>query len=470
MNIVGNGIFAFDRQYPLYNFFYPSSGRSVDSAQLENLFVSANSVAKKRALYFHIPFCDTICSFCPFARGLVKDRSVIDSYVSALISELIAKANKYPVGSVPINAIFFGGRTPSILSPDHIRTIGKAIREYFDLSDIEEFSFEIEVKSLTKDKIDAMKEIGVTHPRFGLQTFSSKWRELFTLTATLEEISNAIELLKHNFNTVSFDLLYGMSGQDEAELLKDLTVACDTGCSNIDIYPIDNVMTQTSLHKSLLDLQCEPTSAVRKFTMNLLVDEYMRSRGYAPHNGHGYRKTDVYDRDKVIYEGYTFQYHEHVYGYHDYDLLGFGVNAISSMFGMTIQNPTSRSRYIEAYTKTKEIVVKARTHPEVLDYARPLILRLPYHGSADKARIAFNKIPDVLLERIEQLVGIGLIRDESTHYRITKAGWYNYVNMMYFLMTQTERQCLDNIVATQLETPDRFISTREIVYGDEYFT
>ncbi|WP_273285964.1 hypothetical protein, partial [Reinekea forsetii] len=117
-----------------------------------------------------------------------------------------------------------------------------------------------------------------------------------------------------------------------------------------------------------------------------------------------------------------------------------------------------------------EIVVKVRTHPEVLDYARPLILRLPYHGFADKARIAFNKIPGVLLERIEQLVGIGLIRDESTHYRITKAGWYNYVNMMYFLMTQTERQCLDNIVATQLETPDRFISTREIVYGDEYFT
>jgi len=79
-------------------------------------------------------------------------------------------------------------------------------------------------------------------------------------------------------------------------------------------------------------------------------------------------------------------------------------------------------------------------------------------------------IPAVLLERIEALVAIGLIQDESTRYRITKAGWYNYVNMMYFLMTQTERKCLDNIVATQLETPDCFISTREIVYGDEFFT
>ena len=88
-----------------------------------------------------------------------------------------------------------------------------------------------------------------------------------------------------------------MSGQAEAALLRDLTLACNT---LILIYPINNVITQKTLHKSLAKANLEPTSAVRKFSMNLLIDEYMRSRGYILHNGHGYRKLDKHDRKTII--------------------------------------------------------------------------------------------------------------------------------------------------------------------------
>ncbi|WP_174990143.1 radical SAM protein [Pandoraea aquatica] len=90
-----------------------------------------------------------------------------------------------------MRAIFFGGGTPSLLSPDQIRRIGERIRYHFDLSQVEEYSFEIEVKSLTPEKAEAMREAGVTHPRFGLQTFQSEWRAMFDLTATLEQVHAA---------------------------------------------------------------------------------------------------------------------------------------------------------------------------------------------------------------------------------------------------------------------------------------
>lgn len=469
MLLENKSLFPFDRQYPIYNFFYPNSGSKISHEEAKIKFQIANEVSKKRALYFHIPFCETICSFCPFTRGLVKDSEAIEIYVSALINEIKLKASHFNIGGTPINSIFFGGGTPSMLSEKNIRDLGEVIHDCFDLSELKEFSFEIEVKSITDEKVQALKDIGVTHPRFGLQSFSKKWRDFFTLTASLEQVYSAIELLNSNFQNVSFDILYGMSGQDEAELLRDLKLACDTNCTNIDIYPIDNVMTQTTLHRSLTEAGYKPTTAVRKFTMNLLVDEYMRSRGYIPHNGHGYRKINKYDRDIIVYPDYSFEYHNHVYGYHDYDLVGFGVNAISSLYGLTLINPTSRKKYIDAYTHKNHFNFLAKSHNPILDYARPLILRLPYHGEVEKKRINFEEIPCELLEKIHKIEDYGLIIESDSEYRVTKKGWYNYVNIMYYLMPQFEKISNDNMVSNQLENPNRLITTQEILFMDEYY-
>lgn len=95
------------------------------------------------------------------------------------MKEIEIKPKMVDFHAVPVRAIFFGGGTPSILSAENIRAIWAAIHRYFDLSKLVEFSFEIEVKSLNDDKISVLQDIGVTHPRFGLQTFSPLWRKLF---------------------------------------------------------------------------------------------------------------------------------------------------------------------------------------------------------------------------------------------------------------------------------------------------
>jgi len=136
----GQSLVKFDRQFPIYNFFFPSQGKARASASVAQVWNEPAYPVRSRALYFHIPFCDTICNFCPFTRGRYSNRAVIDEYFVTLLDEIRLKAELIDLKRVPIGAIFFGGGTPSLLDPEQIRRLGELIRATFDLSQLREFS------------------------------------------------------------------------------------------------------------------------------------------------------------------------------------------------------------------------------------------------------------------------------------------------------------------------------------------
>ena len=462
MKLINNGLIKFDRQYPVYNFFFPAQAKNITDLELKDVLLNANDNIKSRALYFHIPFCETICSFCPFTRVSVKDNDQINSYVDALIMEIEVKSKLLNMKDVPIAAIFFGGGTPSLLSPEQILRIGNKIHEIFDTSKLREFSFELEVKSINLEKVEALKSIGVTHPRFGLQTFNSKWRDIFNLTSTIDQIHNAVKLLNENFKFVSFDILYGMNGQDEQEIIDDLDKAIALNTTNIDIYPIDNIVTQTKLHRKYKELGLPPTSAMRKFSMNILIDKYMRSKGFTPHNGHGYFRCVSCD-DVIVTNQYSFIYHEHVYGYYEYDLLGFGVNAISSLRGYTITNTAQRDEYIQNLKVNSSISCTISKHDKNLDELRPLILRLPYHGEIDKRKMNFGSVPLEMINKLDDLKAADMLVETENSYSLTKYGWFWYVDLMYYLMPSEDQKCLDGFVFSKLKDTDRILTKKEVL-------
>ena len=457
----GKSLIKFDRQFPIYNFFFPSQGKARAHATVQQVWREAAPHVRSRALYFHIPFCDTICNFCPFTRGRYSNRVVIDEYVAMLLAEIRLKADLIDLKQVPISAIFFGGGTPSLLDPEQIARIGEAIRGAFDLSCLREFSFEVEVKSLTSERAHAMQEIGVTHPRFGLQTFSPKWRDLFDLTASLDQIHDAAALLKQQFRYQTFDILYGMNGQDEEELMADLQAAVALGTSNVDIYPIDNIVTQVGLHNKLAQAGATPTSAMRKFGMNVLVDQTMRHAGFMPHNGHGYHRTDA--TSEVVSDAYTFVYHEHVYGYHDHDLMGFGVNAISSTIGHVVTQTHSKKVYREAITEGR-IPCEISMHDCLLDYARPIVLRLPYHGRVDMRQVRWDAAHPEVLDKLDRLKEEDLVTQDDASLSLTKLGWYWYVNVMYYLMPHADQLLMNGMVIEKLKDRGRRFTKRELLF------
>ena len=103
------------------------------------------------------------------------------------------------------------------------------------------------------------------------------------------QIHEAAALLKKRFPFQTFDILYGMSGQDDEELISDLAQAVGLGTTNVDIYPIDNIVAQVGLHAKLAEAAATPTFAMRKFSMNLFVDQFMRRKIRAVDTGNAIR-------------------------------------------------------------------------------------------------------------------------------------------------------------------------------------
>ncbi len=253
-----------------------------------------------------------------------------------------------------------------------------------------------------------------------------------------------------------------MNGQDEEDIIKDLEKAVSLGTSNVDIYPIDNVMMQARLHKSIQERSMPSTTATRKFTMNMLVDAYMRSKGFMPHNGHGYVRIKRVDHSVVASE-YSFIYHEHVYGYFDHDLHGFGVNAVSSLREHVITNTSSRQKYINAINNNI-VPSTISKHPSILDEMKPIILRRPYHGVIEKEKIMMSEIPFALQEKIHQLEDKQLVIEDDSNIYLTKLGWYWYTNIMFWLMLKADQVAMNHFIMKQLDNTGRFIAKKELLY------
>jgi len=466
MKLINNGFVKFDYQFPLYNFFFPTQSYDVfqpSEEQLANILTAANKKAASRALYFHIPFCEAICSFCPFTRGLYKNEDDINRYTKSLIKEIEYKSRLVDYKAVPVRAIFFGGGTPSLLSPQNIYDIGEALHHHFDMSTVEEFSFEFNVSSVTKERVDALAGIGVTHARFGLQTTDAKWRKLFNLSEDIGEIERAANLLVPTFEHVLCDIMYGMNGSGESQTLIDIDKAIELGLSNLDIYPINNAATSVKLHKQIKEHFAEVMPAMRKLNMKLMIDEHMRQKGYIPYNGHGYVRKAA-SRDELITSEYSFIYHEHVYGYSDHDLLGFGVGAISSIAENVITNTPLREKYISKMA-AGEYICQVSHHAPILDTVKPVVLRLPYHGVIEKSKVNMDEMPKGLLDKFYSLLEAGLVIESEDAYTLTKQGWLWYSNIMFYLIPESEQNILKKLVFERLNVPGRDITRDELIYS-----
>ena len=466
MQLLDKGLLKFDYQFPLYNFFFPSQARDVYQPtphQFAGIMSAANQASRSRALYFHIPFCEAICSFCPFTRGLYKSASDIDRYTKALISEIEYKAQAMDLKAVPVRAIFFGGGTPSLLSPHNIHDIGEALHLHFDMGNVQEFSFEFSVTGVTEERIRALAAIGVTHARFGLQTMDREWRQLFNLDPDVGKVERAADLLSNQFEHVLCDILYGMNGSTEAQTLVDIDKAVAMGVSNIDIYPINNAATSVKLHRQIKARFADVMPAMRKLNMKFMLDEHLRQYGYVPYNGHGYVRRPGAG-NALFADDYAFIYHEHVYGYADHDLLGFGVGAISSVAGHVITNTSSREKYTRGMAQGEHVCQVSR-HDALLDVVKPLVVRLAYHGSVDKRLVELSRVPEALMRRLDALIRAGLVLEDSQCYRLTRLGWLWYSNIMFYLMPASEQDILRKLVFERLDVPGRDITEHELIYA-----
>ncbi len=438
--------FKFDRQLPVYNWYYPFDYEDCKVADPFSVYEQIPR-PRRRALYFHIPFCDTICSFCPFMRGTFSEEDEVSRYVQALLREIEIK-HEYPAFSQgPVDTIYFGGGTPSVLSVEQIYQLGDALHRFFDLSQLQEFTFECEVKSVTPEKLRAMRDIGVNRISFGVQTLNPLYRELFTLTATVEQIRQVAAWVNEMFPYTNVDLIYGMAGQSLDDFLTDVDRVRELETTTVDYYPLNNVSAQLRLHQSFAERNLRPLSANTKLSYRMFLNEYLRAQGYVPINGYSFMRAPASAKAQrvVLCQDRIFRYHDIVHGYDDEHVDGYGAGAMGRYGPCSTSNIANREQYMQR-------LLDGERRPWFQGYtglpaAEKGIVYFPYRGTLDKSRIAWDQIHPETRTALEESVAHGLAVDRGESYEITEAGWLFYVNYIYALMPRKAQERISHFIA-----------------------
>ena len=166
-------------------------------------------------IYVHIPFCRQKCIYCAFYSVPCRNPQPVDEYVDALCAEIALRKNDLP--GEKADTLYFGGGTPSLLSPELIGRISRALAENFDMSQLQEFTFEANPEQLTKEYLHEIKTLGMNRLSIGVQSFSNTDLKFLNRRHTAQQAIEAVKTAQDcGFDNISVDLIYGIpvAGQE----------------------------------------------------------------------------------------------------------------------------------------------------------------------------------------------------------------------------------------------------------------
>lgn len=284
----------------------------------------------KLGIYFHIPFCEQKCLYCDFT-SFVCSRETISKYISCLGEEVQLKQKLWE--ERPVDTIFVGGGTPSILNPDEIYKLGEMISS-FNLSKDVEFTVESNPNSLTIEKLKAFKEIGVNRVSTGVQSTNEKLLKSIGRIHNLDQVYKAVENIKSagidNFNLDFMMALPNEKLKDVKENLKHIEVLNPT---HISYY-------------SLIIEEGTPMEKIYNDNPSLFPDEREDRKMY--HNivnslkHMGYRQYEISNFAKI---GMECRHNLKYWTLEDY--LGFGLSSHSNISNERFWNTRDLNKYFE---------------------------------------------------------------------------------------------------------------------------
>ena len=160
-------------------------------------------------LYIHIPFCRSRCSYCDFATGIYQGE-LAERYVGALVQEIERSRN----AGARVDTVYFGGGTPSLLTPAQLDQILSALDRQFNIDSAAEVTLEMNPGTVSREQLRAFRDLGVNRASFGAQTFDdAELAKLGRSHTSADTLKTFHELRTAGFDNVSFDLIAGLPGQ-----------------------------------------------------------------------------------------------------------------------------------------------------------------------------------------------------------------------------------------------------------------
>ncbi|NCC30189.1 MAG: oxygen-independent coproporphyrinogen III oxidase, partial [Gammaproteobacteria bacterium] len=216
----------YDQSGPRYT-SYPTAvefDESFDAAAYRAACARSNHSGRPLSLYFHIPFCDTVCFYCACNKIATKDRSLAPPYLERVYKELALQSELFDRSRV-VEQLHWGGGTPTFLSHAQMTELMDTTRRYFNLAgdDVGEYSIEIDPREADAAGIALLRRLGFNRMSLGVQDFDPRVQQAVNRIQTEAETMAVLEAARaEGFRSISIDLIYGLPFQTPESFARTL--------------------------------------------------------------------------------------------------------------------------------------------------------------------------------------------------------------------------------------------------------
>ena len=341
------------------------------------------------AVYIHIPFCKSICSYCDFCKICLNDKFTLP-YLNALTQEI---KDKYQ--EEEIKTLYIGGGTPSCLSIKDL-TYLLDITNIFKKSEKIEFTFECNLNDINEEMLLVLKKYGVNRLSIGIQSFNKDNLEFMKRYHTFEEAQEKITLCRNlGFNNINIDLIYAIPKESISTLKKDLKQVLKLNPEHISTYSLiveDNTMISiANVNPIEEELDCE--------MYNIICDTLKK---------HDYTHYEISNFAK---KGYSSLHNINYWLNEEY--YGFGLSAHGYIGNIRYENTKNLTKYIAGdYVKSQKLLNKEEDMDNTIMLGFRLIKGINLKYFYDKYQINLQEQYDIkaLLESKELIYKDGYLK------------------------------------------------------------
>jgi oxygen-independent coproporphyrinogen-3 oxidase len=412
---------------PRYTSYPPAPRFTTDIgwAQLADFVRRNNATDRELSLYYHLPFCRSLCWFCGCTTVITKNQEASAAYLNYLEKEMsLMQPLLNPRRKV--TQMHFGGGTPTFLLADEIRRLGQSIHQRFQFAENYEAGVEIDPRGVTRDHLAALREAGFNRASIGVQDHNPEVQQAVHRIQPREMSEAVVDWIREaGFHSLNLDLIYGLPHQTPQSFEKTL-------CSIIALKP-DRLAVFSYAHvpwlkhaQNALASRNLPTAEVKMALLKLTIEK-LTSEGYV------YIGMDHFARENdelaLAQKEKTLQRNFQGYSTHGgADIYAFGMSSISQTDTVYWQNLKDLPHYYEALDQGRSPQIKGYVLTRDDQIRRQTIMRLMCHLSLDLAKLSADFDIDAPryfekeLASLADLEADGLVKRTDHSVEITDSG------------------------------------------------
>jgi oxygen-independent coproporphyrinogen-3 oxidase len=344
-------------------------------------------------LYLHVPFCRKRCKFCYFKVYTEKNSQEVGRYLSALAREVELVAALAAIRSRPLRFVYFGGGTPSFISARHLRELVRRLRDAIAWDGVEEVTFECEPGTLTRPKLEAIREVGVTRLSLGVENFDDRILEENGRAHLSREIYRVVPWIRAmGFDQLNIDLIAGMVGETSETWKDNVRRAVEMHPDSVTIYQMELPYNTVYSRRLLNDGSAPPlVDWATKRAWHDYAFEQLEAAGYEVSSAY-----TMVQRERQA----RFVYRDSVW--RGCDLIGAGVASFSHVGDVHFQNESDWEPYLTRIEAGELPLARAMATSATERLTRELILQLKL-GKIEVAYFRDKFAVDILSEFREPL-------------------------------------------------------------------